>query len=180
MSLLDIVLGLCLAYGLYKGFRNGFVMELAALAALIAGIFGVIHFSYIAADYLSDRLDWSPHTLKLASYVVTFLIIVVCIHLLGRLLTRVADIAFLGIFNRIAGAVFGLLKVAVILGALLIFFERANRSEGLVREESLENSALYFPLLQLGDWIFDRVLEPEIGQRLPFPSGDETDVPEIG
>ena len=61
MGFIDVILGLLLVYGLYKGFRNGLILEIASIAALIAGIYGAIHFSYIAAGYLSQRLDWSPY-----------------------------------------------------------------------------------------------------------------------
>ena len=47
---LDVFLGLPLIYGLYKGLKNGLIIELASIVALIAGIYGVMHFSYIASD----------------------------------------------------------------------------------------------------------------------------------
>jgi len=106
MSFLDIILGLLLAYGLYKGLKNGLFVELASLVALIAGIFGAIHFSYIAGDYLF----------------------------------------------------FGTLKVAVILGALLVFFERLNSSVGIIKGETMENSILYEPVKEIGAFVFSAVL----------------------
>ena len=50
MGILDIVLGLLLIYGLYKGLKNGLFVEIASIIALIAGLYGAIHFSYIAGD----------------------------------------------------------------------------------------------------------------------------------
>ena len=54
MGILDIILGVLLAYGLFRGLKNGFFVEIASVIALIAGIFGAIHFSYIASDYLNE------------------------------------------------------------------------------------------------------------------------------
>ncbi len=172
MGILDIIIGLLLAYGLYKGLRNGLFVELASIAALIAGIFGAIRFSYIAADYLSSRLEWDERYIKLTAFVITFIIIVFAVHLLGKTLTRIADFALLGFLNKLAGGIFGLVKVAVILGALLVFFDRANSRLGVVRSETIENSVLYGPVKEVGALVFDWVLEADARVDTPPEPGD--------
>ena len=59
MSFLDIVLGVLLIWGLYKGLRNGLFVEIASLVALIAGLYGAIRFSYVTANYLNESWNWS-------------------------------------------------------------------------------------------------------------------------
>lgn len=159
MSFIDIVLGLLLLYGLYKGLRNGIFVEIASIIALIAGIFGAIHFSYVAGNYLYQNMQWDERYINIAAFVITFIVIVVAVHLAGKLLTKIADFAMLGLLNKIAGAIFGAVKVAVILGAILIFFERVNSSIGLVKGEALENSVLYEPVKEIGAFVFNAVLK---------------------
>ena len=158
MGILDILLGLLLAYGLYRGLRNGLFVEIASLVALIAGLFGAIHFSYITGDYLADRLNWDARYINLTAFIITFIIIVVVVNWAGKLLTKVANFAMLGLLNKVAGGIFGALKVAVILGALLVFFDRANSSLNIVDSESLEKSVLYEPIKEIGAFIFSKVL----------------------
>ena len=57
MGFLDIILAMLLVYGLYKGLRNGFFVEIASLVALIAGLFGAIHFSYIVGEYIASKVS---------------------------------------------------------------------------------------------------------------------------
>ena len=159
MGFLDIVLGLLLGYGLYKGLKNGIFVEIASLIALIAGIFGAIHFSYIAGNYLHQNMQWDERYINIAAFIITFIAIVFVVHLAGKFLTKIADFAMLGLLNKIAGAIFGALKVAVILGALLIFFERVNASVGLVKNEVYQNSVLYEPLKEIGAFVFNAVLK---------------------
>jgi len=161
MSFLDIILGLLLAYGLYKGLKNGLFVELASLVALIAGIFGAIHFSYIAGDYLSENMSWNQRYINIAAFIITFIAIVLLVNFAGKFLTKIADFAMLGLLNKIAGGLFGTLKVAVILGALLIFIERVNSSVGLVKSETMENSVLYEPVKEIGAFVFSKVLQGE-------------------
>lgn len=159
MGVLDIVLGLLLVYGLYKGFRNGLFIEIASIIALIAGLYGAIHFSYIAGDYLAQNMEWNERYMNMTAFIITFIIIVIAVHLAGKFLTKIADFAMLGLLNKLAGAIFGALKVAVIVGALLVFFERANSSVNMVKSETLAESVLYEPVKEIGALVFSKVLE---------------------
>ena len=161
MNFLDIVLGLMLIWGLYKGLKNGLFVELAGLVALIAGIYGAIHFSYIAGDYLSEQMDWEAHYIKIAAFLITFIAIVLLVHFSGKLLTKVADFAMLGLLNKIAGGIFGVVKVAVILGALLIFFEKATTSLRPNNSKIINTSVLYAPIRDIGGFVFSLVLTSE-------------------
>jgi membrane protein required for colicin V production len=160
MEVVDIVLALLLAYGFIMGLKNGLIVEIASVAALIAAVYGAIHFSYFLADYLAKSQDWNGTNIKVTAFVGTFLAIVIAVHLLAKLLTRVARLAMLGFLNRLAGGVFGLVKVAVILGALIIYLERAGISPETLLAGSLENSVLYPPLRETGALVFSLALEP--------------------
>ena len=159
MGILDVLLGLLLLYGLYKGFKNGLFVEIASIIALIAGLYGAIHFSYIAGDYLSQNMEWNVRYMNITAFIITFAIIVLVVHLAAKFLTKIADFAMLGLLNKLAGAIFGALKVAVIIGALLVFFERANSSVNLVKSETLEESILYEPIKEIGALVFSKVLK---------------------
>lgn len=158
MNFLDIILGLLLAWGLYKGFKNGLFVEIASLIALVAGIFGAIHFSYITGDYLAKNLQWDENYMNIASFVITFMIIVFVVHLLGKLFTKIADFAMLGFLNKLAGGIFGALKVAVMIGAVLIFFDSINQISNIIKEDTKNESVLYEPVREIGAFIFSKVL----------------------
>jgi membrane protein required for colicin V production len=158
MNLLDVILGLLLAFGLYKGLKNGLFVELASIVALIAGIFGAIHFSYITGEYLAENLHWDEKYMNIASFMITFIIILVLVYLLAKLLTKIADFAMLGLLNKIAGGIFGTLKVAVMIGAVLVFFDTVNQAKNIIEEETKNESVLYGPLKEIGAFIFSKVL----------------------
>ncbi len=158
MNFLDIVLGILLLIGLYKGFKNGLFIELASLIALIAGIFGAIHFSYITGDYLAQHMNWDKQYMNITSFVITFIIIVIAVHYAGKLLTKIADFAMLGFLNKLAGAVFGTLKIAVILGAIIIFFDSINNNITIINDDTKKQSKLYEPIKEIGRFIFSKVL----------------------
>ena len=111
-------------------------------------------------------MEWNERYINIASFIITFIIIVLVVQLAGKFLTKIADFAMLGLLNKLAGAIFGALKVAVILGALLVFFERANSSVNLVKSETLEESALYEPIKEIGALVFSKVLKEKEDNRV--------------
>ena len=171
MGFLDIILGMLLAYGLYKGLKNGFFVEIASLVALIAGLFGAIHFSYIVGDYLAEKLNWDEQYIKLIAFFITFVLIVLIIHMAGKFLSKVTDFTLLGILNKIAGGVFGALKTAVIVGALLIYFDKVNSSAQIIKPDTIGSSVLYSPLKDIGGFVFGKVLN-----RNGMSSNEEADL----
>ena len=159
MNFFDLVLGGLILYGVVRGFMKGFFIEVASLLALILGIYGAIHFSYIAGGYLEQKVAWDEKYVQLASFAITFIIIVLAIGYAGKLLTKVADFAALGILNRLLGGIFGGLKIAIILGAVLVFFDRTQNTFGFADKDTIQNSVLYRPVVKLGAGVFAWVLQ---------------------
>lgn len=159
MEIIDIVLGVVLLYGLVKGIMKGLLAEVASLIALIAGIYGAMHFSFYAKDLLVKHVSLEPKYISLIAFAITFLVIVIGISLAGKLLTKLASVIALGFLNKILGAIFGVIKVGLILSVLLGWFERINGVLPFVSEAQKENSLLYTPVKNLAPTIFPELLD---------------------
>jgi membrane protein required for colicin V production len=158
MAIIDIILGALLLFGLIRGVMKGLFVEVASLVALVAGIYGAIHFSNFAAEFLDSRLDWEEKYINIVAFAVTFVIIVLVIALAGKALTKLADFAALGILNKLLGGVFGALKFGLILSILLIVFDNMNNAIPFADKEDLEDSILYKPVKSLAPLIFPSIL----------------------
>ncbi|MAZ26930.1 MAG: colicin V production protein [Cytophagaceae bacterium] len=159
MNYIDIILAILLLWGLIRGLKNGFFIELASLIALIAGIYGAIHFSYYAVDYLSEKVDWSIATINLLAFAITFIIIVVVVTLAGKLLTKIADLAMLGMLNKLLGALFGILKTGFILSVILMFINAMSSSLSFLDEETKQESTLYPYVEALAPLVLPNILK---------------------
>jgi membrane protein required for colicin V production len=158
MAIIDIILGALLLFGLIRGVMKGLFVEVASLVALVAGIYGAIHFSNYAAEFLDSKLDWDEKYINIVAFAVTFVIIVLIIALAGKALTKLADFAALGILNKLLGGVFGALKIGLILSILLIVFDNMNNKIPFADQEDLEESILYKPVKGLAPLIFPSII----------------------
>ena len=161
MGVIDIVLGALILFGLVRGFMKGLFVEIASLIALVAGVYGAIHFSDFVADFLQNKTDWSENTIKYSAFAITFIIIILVISLAGKALTKLADFAALGIINKILGGIFGALKIALVLSVVLIVFDRLNNTLPFANEEDLEDSLLYSPVKSLVPSIVPNILNDD-------------------
>jgi membrane protein required for colicin V production len=152
MSFIDILLGGILAFGLIKGIRNGLFIELASLISFIIGIYLASKFSYLTRSFVSGFISWSPKAIQITAFLFTFILVIIAIRLLAKIFTKIADFAYLGWINRLAGGVFGVIRMVLLLG---VFFNLVNKmSETLIEKETKEQSIFYNPVIKTSSLIF--------------------------
>jgi membrane protein required for colicin V production len=159
MEIIDIVLGALLLYAMYNGLKKGLFVELASLVSLIVGIFVAIKFSYLIREAIDSRVSWSPKYVEITSFGLTFLIVVVAIHLLAKFFTGIADFAYLGWLNKIGGAAFSVLKTVLALSIIINLFQKVNVNNLIVAEKTLNNSIFYNPIQEVSKFIYPRLEE---------------------
>lgn len=154
MNYIDIVLGILLVLSAISGFRKGLIVELASLAALILGIWGAIEFSYITSEFLVENFDWQWDHLNIVSFIITFIVIVILVHIVGNTVTKLVETAMLGFVNKFAGLVFGFLRGALFLSIVLVVFDKIDEDVEILSKETKANSRMYEPLRNLAPSIF--------------------------
>lgn len=155
MNALDLILGITLAIGFFRGLWKGFISEAASLLAVVLGVYGAIHFSFFIGDYLTKTSDWDKPTVQVVAFGLTLLLIMIGIGLLGKIITRILEASALGFTNRIFGGIFGLLKWTIIVGAILVFFSRTHIS--VLSNELKQSSVLYEPISQISGLIYSHI-----------------------
>lgn len=159
MNIFDIIIAALLIFGFVRGVMKGLFVEIASLVALIAGVYGAIHFSYFIANFLKESVSWSKEYVSLVAFAGTFVIIIIVIALIGKLLTKLADFAALGILNKLLGGVFGALKIGLILSVIFIFFRKMNDTIPFINKETIEKSILFEPVKKIAPTIFPSIIK---------------------
>lgn len=157
MAFLDIILGALLLYGFVKGIWNGFFLELASFVSLLIGVFLALKFSYVMQSILRNHVDWNPKTVQIVAFTLTFILVVVGISVLAKAFTTMANFAGLGIFNKLLGGFFGLLKMILILSVTLSLFEKINSNHIFTEKETLEDAKFYYPILKVSAFIYPSI-----------------------
>lgn len=146
VNYIDLFLLLPLIWAAYKGFRKGLVLEIASLVSLICGIYIAVKFSGFVGGKLSNHLNVTEQWLGIIAFIITFIAVVMLIHLLGKILEKTIRLIALGFANRLGGAVFSVLKTALIISFILFLFQQLDESFSIISPETKEGSLLYTPL----------------------------------
>ncbi len=169
MEFIDIIIGGFLLYGFFRGIWNGLFVELASFVSLLVGIWAALKFSNILGALLQSIVSWSPRTIMIVSFALTFILVFIGITLLAKVFTTLFSFAGLGIINKILGGLFGTMKMVLILGVSLGIFDKINFANHITEKETLEKSMLYFPVLNtatsiypsLQDWLLKQDFSQE-------------------
>ena len=80
-------------------------------------------------------------------------------ELITHLELKEVEIAYLGLFNRFAGGLFGFIKWSVILSALILVFNQIESVISLIPQAYIEESVAYPFIVDLGTFLFDWISE---------------------
>lgn len=159
MNVIDIILGVILLLGFVRGFQKGFIIELAGIIALLAGIFGGIEYGYKAEIYLEKWTDWSSSTIEIAGFFIVFITILILVSIIAQILTTLLNSIALGLFNRIFGAVFGVIKTGLFIFILLLIFDHINGNGRFISETKLEDSVVVTTIRELSSTLLPSLKE---------------------
>lgn len=159
MSTIDIVIAVILLFGLVKGYMKGLFVEITSLVGLVLGVYGALHFSFFLSDILKDNVSWDESMIQIVAFAGTFIIILLALVFLGKALTKIAETIFLGFFNKLLGAVFGVLKYALILSIVFLIYDQINSSLKFLNKEKAKESVLYEPVRDLAPTIFPNMVK---------------------
>ena len=142
MNYLDIALVIPIIYGLVQGFSRGIVKEITSLVSLIIGVYIAINFSFYLDSYLEDFLKENKQIIPIISFATVFAGTLIIIKILGYLLEKITNALALGIISKLLGAIFGSIKIALLM-SVLVFFEQKIE---LVPKDVVKESILKEPV----------------------------------
>ncbi len=119
MSSADIALLVIFVVGAVSGYRQGFLMALFSLAALVLGIIGAFKLLGTAMVWLSSQFEINESILPYVAFAFVFIAILIGVTLLGKIIKISIDRTFLGSIDQAAGSILGILKAAFLLSVVL-------------------------------------------------------------
>ena len=140
MNWIDLLIGLLLVYSFYKGFKNGLIIELASLLAIVLGVFSAYHYADLTAIYLAKWVDWSETALLTVSFILTFIVVVIVINLIGNIVSKIIGMIALGLVNKIAGGFFGLVKILLVISVIFVLADAIKEYVDIFEYEIVRSS----------------------------------------
>ncbi len=171
MNYIDIIICIPLVWGLYKGFTKGLIVEAATIIAFGLGVWGGITFSDYFALKLAGWFNWKSPYLPIISFALVFLIVIIAVFFIAKVIQHITDKIALSAFNKIAGAVFGALKFAMILSVVIFMMDAVEQSYPMISFKTKEESLLYKPVGKIAPTLIPALDKSKVAIFIPKVEG---------
>lgn len=153
MNLLDIIIALPLLWGAYRGFKRGLIFEIFMIVGLVMGLYIAFKFSGLINGWVGKLVDAESAFIPYLSFTIVFASILLIMIFLAKFLEKVLSIGSLNIFNKVAGAVFGLAKFALIVSVILWLLKSLEPHWNFINQNTKKESLLYEPVLKTATFL---------------------------
>ena len=153
MSSLDFLFLIVLGIGLVMGIIKGAIMQMATLVGIVLGIYLAYLFYKPFAAILVNSFHFSNQVAVPVAFLILFVAGGIGLYIVGWLLAKIFKAASLSWFDRLAGGVLGMLKMALVLGIFLNLYTSAHDKITGKETEKSSHSMLYNSIKELPNMI---------------------------
>ena len=156
MNLFDLISIGLIAYGSFRGFSKGLIIEMSSLLAIFLGFTVGINFDDLVSNFLYNTFAIEFSLLKIFVFLIIFFITYSLVILIAKSITKFIKVVNLGFINSILGSLFGLCKWSL----LFILLAWVIHSIEFSNFDQITNSFMYEFLLDLSEILFN-IIESE-------------------
>lgn len=149
MTILDIILIIPLIFALYKGFQKGFFFQLGGIVGIAIGVW----LAFRMSDQVGTWLGLDPQISYYVAFILIVLLVLILMGIISFFLSKIFNFVGLGFLNKLGGVIVSLLKTTLILGILLMAFNRLNKYTEMVSPHHIDNSYLYSPIVKTTNYM---------------------------
>jgi membrane protein required for colicin V production len=146
MNFLDIIILIPVAIFVFKGLKNGLIIEVASLSALFLGIYAGIYLSDFVSGLLIKHFYLNANYTSAVAFILIFIAVIILVRFIAKAIEKVIDMTTLGFINKLLGAVFAVLKVLFLISLVFYVINKIDSNEKLITSKSKSRSVFYKPV----------------------------------
>jgi membrane protein required for colicin V production len=161
VAIVNVVLLGMLAIGVITGAIKGFTRQVIELVGLVVSFFvAAVIASWLASQIA--RFTSIPHTASLIiAFIAVFAVGMVAFHFVAISAQRMLHMTLLGVLDRFAGAVLGLVAAVLVASVITTVLLELPIPDGI--RSGLEQSSVCAFVQPIAGWLFDTVFPQERG-----------------
>lgn len=174
MNFIDVLILIPVLWGFWRGFMKGVIMEVATLLAFFLGVWGGMKLSDVVAGWIRDLFSSESPYIPLIAFALVFVSILIGVFAIARFIEKSMEQTTLGIFNKLAGGLFGALKFLLIISVLFFVIDAVEKSVTVIPPHVKNNSLLYRPVATIAPAVIPGLRDSDLGKMIP--EKDDVDV----
>lgn len=152
-SVLDAIIVIPVLIAAFKGLQNGLIKEAFGLAGIILALFLAFEYMATVEKWLGNYLDANQYFMPVLAAALIFIVTLTIANLAAWLLRKLVQAVQLGSIDRVLGAVFGALKLGLLLSVIFLLLAGFN----MPGKETRDRSVAYPYVIQLAPATFNTI-----------------------
>ena len=154
--IIDILFLIFVLGAIIKGLRQGLIVAVFSLLALILGLAAAIKLSAVVAMHLQNNgVHVSSKWMPILSFVVVFLIVVFIVRWFERLLESIIKFALLGWIDKLGGVILYSVVYLAVFSVILFYCAKAH----VLSESTIAASKSYHFIEPYGPYVINKVAD---------------------
>jgi membrane protein required for colicin V production len=149
MNIIDIIILIILGLSAFGGLKDGFLKKLIMLVSLIIALLFATKFSASFVKIFMSAFGFSYVLALITCYIIVFLIINIISNYIYKKIVDASTI--ISIWDKLGGAVLGVIESALILSLIFLFLNMLNIPSRELRDKSL----LFYPIYNFAPDVFN-------------------------
>lgn len=149
--LIDLFFAVIIVIAIIKGYQKGLIIAIFSILAFIIGLAAALKFSAIVAVYLKDSVSVSAKWLPFLAFAMVFFIVLLLVHVGGKLIEKAFQVVLLGWLNRLGGVLLYITLYLIILSIFIFYAEKLH----LLQPAAIESSQTYHFIQPWGPKVMD-------------------------
>jgi membrane protein required for colicin V production len=137
--LIDFIFILLMVMALVKGWRNGFVVAIFSLLAIIIGLAAAMKCSTIVAGWLESSTHIAAAWLPFLSFAAVMIVVIILVRLGAKMIQSAIELVLLGWLNKLTGILLYAVLYTTLFSVVLFYAEKLH----LFKPETLQASHTY-------------------------------------
>lgn len=122
--LLDIIFVVLLVMAVLRGYRQGLIIGVFSLVAIVIGLAAAMKLSIVVASRIGPAMNISSEWLPLISFIVVFVAVVLLIRLGAKAIESTVEVVMFGWVNKLAGVILYVVIYTLVFSVLLFYAEQ--------------------------------------------------------
>jgi len=154
--IIDILFLIFVLGAIIKGLRQGLIVAVFSLLALIIGLAAAIKLSVVVATHLqSSGVHVSSKWLPILSFAIVFIVVVILVRWLEKMLESVIKFALLGWVDKIGGMILYAVIYLAIFSVILFYCNNAH----LLSANAIVSSKTYSTIEPYGPYVINKIAD---------------------
>jgi len=143
MNPFDIIIIVVLGFCFIRGIFRGLIKEVSSIIGVIGGYYIAYNY-YLKIALPLAEWNFNAQYCKIIAFMLIFCIVFTLISLLGVLIKYLFNIAYLGLVDRICGALFGIIRGLLIVSVLLVVLTSFLHNGDIIKNSIISPHLILF------------------------------------